>query len=97
LKSILIATTAALLLQGLAVRAADEPVSTEETKAVTNTLERFHTRRANCHWTEEMGKYMFECLKANFNMNAHWCHNEAMALYCSDDQAKAGESARPAN
>ena len=65
--------------------------------ANTNTLERFHTRRATCHWTEEMGKYIFDCLRANFNMNAHWCHNEAMALYCGDEQAKAPEPARPAN
>lgn len=97
MKSILVAASAALLFQGVAVHAADEPVAPEEKKGVTNTLERFHVRRASCHWTEEMGKYMFECLKANFNMNAHWCHNEAMALYCSDDQAKAGEPARPAN
>lgn len=100
MNAILKAVAAALLLQGLAAGAADAPAAPaadDDRKPVTNTLERFHVRRADCHWTEEMGRYMFECLKANFNMNAHWCHNEAMALYCSEGQARAAEPARPAN
>jgi|GEM_PF-1617895 len=63
----------------------------------SNKLERFQLKHANCHWTNEMGNYMYECLKANFNMNAHWCHNEAMDVFCprQDDEAKAAE-AKPA-
>jgi hypothetical protein len=70
----------------------------------TNKLERFQLRHANCKWTNEMGNYIYECLKANFNMNAHWCHNEAMDAFCpkEGDQAKAAEAkpaeaAKPAN
>ncbi len=66
----------------------------------TNKLERFQVRHANCHWTTEMGNYMYECLKANFNMNAHWCHNEAMDAFCpAEDNAagKAGEAPPVAN
>jgi len=97
MKTMFAAVLAALTLQCLPAGAADAPTAEEDKKSITNTLERFHTRRATCHWTEEMGKYIFECLRANFNMNAHWCHNEAMALYCGDEQAKAPEPARPAN
>lgn len=60
----------------------------------TNKLERFHMKHANCAWTQEMGKAMFECLKANFNMNAHWCHNETMDLFCGKEEAPA--TAKPA-
>lgn len=97
MKATLAVVLAALMLQCLPVSAADAPVADEDKKSVTNPLERFHTRRATCHWTEEMGKYIFDCLRANFNMNAHWCHNEAMALYCAEEQAKAPEAARPTN
>ena len=70
----------------------------------TNKLERFQLKHANCKWTNEMGNYMYECLKANFNMNAHWCHNEAMDVFCpkQDETAQAAEpkpaeAAKPAN
>lgn len=97
MKTTLAAALAVVALQCLPVRAADTAPADTEKKAVTNTLERFHTRRATCHWTDEMGKYIFDCLRANFNMNAHWCHNEAMALYCAEETAKAPEAGRPAN
>lgn len=97
MKAFIAAVTAALALQCLPALAGEETPADPEKKAVTNTLERFHTRRATCHWTDEMGKYIFDCLRANFNMNAHWCHNEAMALYCAEETAKAPEAGRPAN
>lgn len=65
----------------------------------TNRLERMHTKNEGCHWTQEMGAYMYECLKANFNMNAHWCHNEAMEVFCPKQReasATEGASAAPA-
>jgi hypothetical protein len=55
----------------------------------TNVLERMHVKNEKCHWTDEMGKYMYDCLKANFNMNAHWCHNEAMEVFCPAQQGAA--------
>lgn len=80
------------------------PVHADETAPPSNKLERFQVKHANCKWTNEMGNYMYECLKANFNMNAHWCHNEAMDVFCpkQDDEAKAAEAkpaeaAKPAN
>jgi hypothetical protein len=60
----------------------------------TTVLERMHVKNEKCHWTDEMGKYMFDCLKANFNMNAHWCHNEAMELFCPA-QRESGSASEP--
>jgi hypothetical protein len=48
----------------------------------TNTLERMHLKNANCTWTKEIGDAIYQCLKENFGMNAHWCHNEAMETLC---------------
>lgn len=80
------------------------PAHAEEVAPPTNKLERFQVKHANCKWTNEMGNYMYECLKANFNMNAHWCHNEAMDVFCPKQEgeaqaaeAKPAEAAKPAN
>lgn len=52
----------------------------------TNGRERFFLKRQNCPWTEEMGKYMYECVKKNDGFNAHWCHNEAIDAFCPADE-----------
>ncbi len=52
----------------------------------TNGRERFFLKRQNCAWTEEMGKYIYECLKKNDGFNAHWCHNEAIDAFCKADE-----------
>ena len=71
-----------LLLSGLV---ASTQVSGAE---ATNGRERFFLKRQNCAWTEEMGKYIFECIKKNDGFNAHWCHNEAIdAFYPADENA----------
>ncbi|HEX7952975.1 MAG TPA: hypothetical protein VF523_07920 [Burkholderiales bacterium] len=53
----------------------------------TNGRERFFLKRQNCPWTEEMGKYIFECIKKNDGFNAHWCHNEAIDAFCPADES----------
>ncbi len=52
----------------------------------TNGRERFFLKRQNCPWTQEMGKYIYECLKKNDGFNAHWCHNEAIDAFCKADE-----------
>jgi len=52
----------------------------------TNGRERFFLKRHNCPWTEEMGKYIYECVKKNDGFNAHWCHNEALDVFCPVDE-----------
>jgi len=55
----------------------------------TNALERFFLKRQNCPWTDEMGKYIYECVKKNDGFNAHWCHNEAINEFCPADESAA--------
>jgi hypothetical protein len=55
----------------------------------TNARERFFIKRQNCAWTDEMGKYIFECIKKNDGFNAHWCHNEALDQFCPADESAA--------
>ncbi|HEX7810632.1 MAG TPA: hypothetical protein VF460_01885 [Burkholderiales bacterium] len=57
-----------------------------EGTAPSNGRERFFLKRQNCPWTEEMGKAIYECLKANDGFNAHWCHNETLDQFCPVDE-----------
>ncbi len=92
------ARMALVLMPLLAVCSAAAAAEDPDLAPPTNKLERFQLRHANCKWTNEMGAYMYECLKANFNMNAHWCHNEAMDVFCTrqEEEAKAA-AAKPAD
>jgi hypothetical protein len=54
----------------------------------SNGRERFFVKRQNCHWTDEMGKAIYECLKRNDGFNAHWCHNEALDQFCPADESQ---------
>tara|TARA_A100001011_G_C14036895_1_gene726112 strand:+ start:223 stop:480 length:258 start_codon:yes stop_codon:yes gene_type:complete len=55
-----------------------------------NKMERFHLKRLNCPYTREMGEYLYKCVKANEGFNAHWCHNETVAVFCPvNDQTSA--------
>lgn len=53
----------------------------------SNGRERFFLKRQNCPWTEEMGKAIYDCVKANDGFNAHWCHNDALDKYCPADES----------
>ena len=57
----------------------------------SNVRERFFLKRQNCPWTDEMGKYIFECVKRNDGFNTHWCHNEAIAQFCPADESAAAD------
>ena len=65
-------------------------------EGATNARERFFLKRQNCQWTEEMGKYIYECVKANNGFNAHWCHNEALDAFCPAEDDKAAAKGDPA-
>ena len=56
-------------------------------EGATNGRERFFLKRQNCAWTDEMGKYIYECIKKNDGFNAHWCHNEAIDAFCPPDES----------
>lgn len=81
-----VAASAALAgIVSLSAVAAESPAPA--VPAGTNTLERMHVKNANCVWTQEIGDHIYQCLKENFGMNAHWCHNEAMELLCPKQEA----------
>lgn len=63
-------------------------------EGATNARERFFLKRQNCHWSGEMGRYIYECIKANHGFNAHWCHNEALDVFCAPDDANAAPAAK---
>ena len=58
-------------------------------------------RYKGCKWTEEMGKFIYECIKKNDGMNTHWCYDETLEVYCVPQleaaKAAAGQSQKPAN
>jgi hypothetical protein len=58
-------------------------------EGAANARERFFLKRQNCAWTDEMGKFIFECVKKNDGFNAHWCHNEALDKFCPADESAA--------
>ena len=35
-----------------------------------------------CHWTDEMGKSTYECIKRNDGFGTHWCYDEALEQFC---------------
>lgn len=87
------AAVAALVLTAAAPAVAADA---EKLPPATNALERIHLKNAKCVWTREIGDYIYQCLKENFGMNAHWCHNEAMELLCPKQQEQAQAAPEPA-
>lgn len=88
---------AALGTLALAAVAPVAAADAEKLPSATNALERIHLKNAKCVWTREIGDYIYQCLKENFGMNAHWCHNEAMELLCPKQLDQAGATPEPAS
>ena len=61
--------------------------------APTYQRERAAQKFKDCHWTDEMGKYVYQCIKKNDGMNAHWCYDEALELLCPTQLEAAKKSA----
>ncbi len=61
--------------------------------APTYQRERAAQKFKGCHWTDEMGKYVYECIKKNDGMNAHWCYDEALEVHCPAQLEAAKKSA----
>ena len=53
-------------------------------EGATNARERFFLKRQNCKCTDEMGKYVYECVKRNNGFGVHWCHDEALQIMCPE-------------
>jgi hypothetical protein len=61
--------------------------------APTYQRERAAQKFKDCHWTDEMGKYVYQCIKKNDGMNAHWCYDEALEVLCPVQLEAAKKSA----
>ena len=46
-------------------------------------------RYKGCHFTDEMGKYLYECVKKNDGFGTHWCYDETLEVFCPDQLARA--------
>jgi hypothetical protein len=58
-----------------AVRAEGDP-------APTYQRERAMQRYKGCHFTDEMGKYLYACIRKNDGFGTHWCYDETLEAYC---------------
>jgi len=39
-------------------------------------------RYKGCHWTDDMGKYVYACIKRNDGFGTHWCYDETLETFC---------------
>ena len=70
-----IAAALCLGVVALAARADGDPRPTYKREAA---MQRFK----GCTWTDEMGKYIYECIKKNDGLNTHWCYDETLEVFC---------------
>lgn len=73
-----LAITLALLGLGLAatpLRAEGDPVPTIQ-------RERAMQRYKGCHFTDAMGKYLYQCVRKNDGFGTHWCYDETLETFC---------------
>ena len=89
----LIATVAMLALSsGLWV----EGARAEGDPAPTYQRERAAQKYKGCHWTDEMGQYVYACIKKNDGFGTHWCYDETLETYCPAQLEAAKKAASPA-
>jgi len=74
-KPLLAVLVASAALSAAAVRAEGDP-------APTYQRERAVQKYKGCHWTDEMGKYVYACIKKNDGFGTHWCYDETLEQYC---------------
>ncbi|UCH49723.1 MAG: hypothetical protein JSU95_08170 [Betaproteobacteria bacterium] len=78
---------------------ADQPLTHEEARErasrqgeenLVGTIEREQTmlKYKDCEWTDEMGKYTYECVVRNGGFGTHWCYDEALQLHCPQPEAE---------
>ena len=65
----------ALALGAASVRAEGDP-------APTYQRERAMQRYKGCHFTDEMGQYLYQCVKKNDGFGTHWCYDETLETFC---------------
>lgn len=57
-------------------------------------------RYKGCHWTDDMGKNLYECIKRNDGFGTHWCFDETQEKFCPaqiEAAKKAAAQSAPAD
>jgi hypothetical protein len=68
--------------------------------APTYQRERQMQRYKGCHWTDDMGKNVYECIKKNDGFGTHWCYDETLEKFCPaqlEAAKKAAAESAPAD
>jgi hypothetical protein len=64
--------------------------------APTLERERAMQRYKGCHFTDEMGQYLYACVKKNDGFGTHWCYDETLETFCPAQlAARKSEDAPP--
>ena len=63
--------------------------------APTYQRERQMQKYKGCHWTDEMGQYIYACIKKNDGFGTHWCYDETLELYCPPQLEAAKKTSDP--
>jgi hypothetical protein len=81
----------------LAVACAGGTARAEGDAAPTIERERAMQRYKGCHFTDEMGQYLYACVKKNDGFGTHWCYDETLETFCPAQlaQRKTGEDTQP--
>jgi hypothetical protein len=58
--------------------------------------ERTMQRYQHCKWTDEMSRYVYECVRENNGFNTHWCFDETVQLHCEADAMPVAANASAA-
>jgi hypothetical protein len=82
----------AALLLGLAFSAG---ARAEGDPAPTIERERAMQRYKGCHFTDEMGQYLYACVKKNDGFGTHWCYDETLETFCPAQLAAQKTEATP--
>jgi hypothetical protein len=72
------------------------PTLAEGDPAPTYQREVAAQRYKGCHFTDEMGQYLYQCVKKNDGFGTHWCYDETLETYCPAQlAARKPEQAEP--
>ncbi len=64
--------------------------------APTLERERAMQRYKGCHFTDEMGQYLYACVKKNDGFGTHWCYDETLETFCPAQLAARKSEEAPA-
>lgn len=70
-------------------------VRAEGDAAPTYQRERAMQRYKGCHFTDEMGQYLYQCVKKNDGFGTHWCYDETLEQFCPAQLAARKTSEQP--